>query len=145
MKRQAGGFLTGKMKFASRDTTKGKAFNSVLFSKLKAGAIAGDKQASVIITHTAVNVRSDRIQDIFIGQIVSGAYFRPADCFGPSLFTHYFRTGIAQLNTCKGMNGVVDTKMAGDKTAEQATVGSIYNSIYPQSCNISPPYIQVFL
>ena len=118
------------MKFSRGNAAERYAFQLVFCCQLQAGAIAGSQQFLILFCHALVDDRTNRMQDIFAGQIKRRSDFCLSGRFRIALLFHQFSTGKPQLHTRKGVNGVVDATMTWYKTAEKLTVRCIYYCIY---------------
>ncbi len=127
------------MKFSRRNTTKRNAFDSILFCKLQAGAIAGGKLFLVFFCQPSADDRTDGVQHIVAGQIIGWCDFRLAGFFFVPLFLHQLRASCPKLNTRIGMNGIVDAAVARAETAEHLAVGGVDNGIAAKGGNITLP------
>lgn len=66
------------------------------------------------------------MNDIAARQIICLRYFRVPDRFMKSLFVHDVCTFSAKLNARIGVNGIVNTAVTGNKTAQQSAVTLFY-------------------
>ena len=62
-----------------------------------------------------------------------------------SLFYHHIIAIVSKLNSCIGMNAIINTIMAGLIAACHAAVGCIYDCSHSKSCNIALPDIKIRL
>ena len=88
--------------------------------------------------------RPDSMQDIAAGQVKGRGDLRPAGFLFMPLPPHQFRTGQAELNPGKGVDGIVNAPVTGDKAAQHLAVCRIDDRVAAQGCDIPLPEIDPF-
>ena len=79
------------------------------------------------------------MDDIAAGEIICRCDFRLPGLFFMALLFHHLCTGQPELHTCEGVDGVVDTAVAGIKAAQHLAVCRIDNRVTAQNSNVSLP------
>lgn len=83
------------------------------------------------------------MQNIFTRQIIRLCNFcRPCRLFIALRF-HNFGAFLPKLNSCKGVNGVVDTTVIRAKATEHLRISGVNYPVAFQRCNIALPKVYV--
>ena len=81
------------------------------------------------------------MQNIPAGKIECGRDLCLPDCLAVPLPLHQLRTGKAELNPGIGVNGIVDTAVAGAEAPEQLAVGGVDNGVALQRGDVALPQV----
>lgn len=85
--------------------------------RFQAGTVTERKQPLIFPRKIPLDNRADRMDNIAAGKVICRCDFRLPGLFVMALPPHQFRTGKPELYTGIGMDGIVDTAMAGIKAA----------------------------
>ena len=97
-------------------------FQAVSAGQLQAGAIARGQQLTVFPGDLPVNNRAHRVQNIAAGKIIGFRNFCPACGLFRALFAHDAGAFQTKLYAGGGMNGIVNTPVAGNEAAQHLAV-----------------------
>ena len=121
--------LWRKMEFAGGDAAERQTAQAVFFRQLQTGAVTGGQLPLVRFGQRAGYNRSDGVQHIAARQIKRRCYLCAADRFRLSLFLHDFSADQPQLHARIGVDGVVNTAVAGMEAAQKPAVGGVDNAV----------------
>ena len=115
----------------------------MLFRQLQTGPVTGSKQLAVFFGRPALYHRAYGMQYKPAGKIERRRDFRLTHRFRGVLFLHQSRASGAKLNPGKGVDGIINTAMAGYKTAEHLRIRRVDNRIAFQRGDIAPPEVDI--
>ena len=129
---------------ASRNATESDACCSVFGGKIQATPVARCEQLAIAFGERSRDNRPDRMQYKFAGQVEGGRDFRGTRRFFVTLHFHDFGAGVAQLDSGKSVDAVVDATMARLVATRHAAVCRIYNRLHLERRDVAAPQINLF-
>lgn len=140
-----GRFFFREAEDACRDAAEGQGLAAFGGGQVEAAPIARSQLALGLLRQSTPDDRSDGMQDVAAGQVVSRRDFRLARRLSMALGLHDSKTSFPQSHAGHSMDHIVDTRVERSKAAQELVISGIDDGIDSQRRNISLPEMQMLM
>ena len=140
-----GRFFFRETKDTRRDTAEGQGPTAFGSGQVEAAPVARSQLVLGLWRQSTPDDRSDGMQDVAAGQVVSRRDFRLARRLSMALGLHDSKTSFPQSHTGHSMDHIVDTRVERSKAAQELVISGIDDGIDSQRRNISLPEMQMLM
>ena len=138
------GSFRREAEYTCRNAAECDACDAVFGGKIQTTPVARSEQFAIAFSERSRDNRPDRMQYKFAGQVEGGRNFCGARRLFVTLLLHDFGTGVAQLDSGKSVDTVVDAAMAWLVASRHAAVCRIYNRVHFERRDVAAPQINLF-